>query len=144
MRMILAAHGRYAQEVLNSANMVYGVIEGLDTVTFLPGENVETLKRKYQEILSGYGPDEEVLFLVDLFGGSPYNAAFETVVMEERMDVITGLSLPMILEAAELRELEPGIKASEMYEKLDTASYAKSCKALLKETEENQKEEDEL
>lgn len=141
MKMILAAHGRYAQEVLGSANMVYGEIKGLGTVTFLPGENVETLKGKYQEILSGFDPDEEVLFLVDLFGGSPYNAAFETAALEERMDVITGLSLPMLLEAAEIRELEPGIRASEMYEKLDTASYVKSCRALLKE---NQKEEEEL
>lgn len=144
MKMILAAHGKYAQEILNSANMVYGEIKGLEAVTFLPGENVETLKEKYQKILSGYDPKEEILFLVDLFGGSPYNAAFETSVPEERMDVITGLSLPMLLEAAEIRELEPEIRASEMYEKLDAVSYVKSCKALLKETKENQKEEDEL
>lgn len=143
MNLILAAHGKLAQEVLNSANMVFGQIDNLDTVAFVPGENAENLKQKYQEIMKTYDEKEEVLFLVDLFGGSPYNAAFETVIQEDRMDVITGLSLPMLIDVVGIREMNEGLKAKEVYAKLNTLDYAKSCKALIGENEEEE-EEDEL
>ncbi len=142
MHLILAGHGKLAQEVVNSANMVFGQMDQLDVVTFLPGENTETLKSKYQKIIDQCPEDEEILFLVDLFGGSPYNAAFEMVMGQKRMDVITGLSLPMLIDAAGIRMMKEGIKASEMYEELGTASYVRSCQAMLKETSEKENEED--
>lgn len=80
MKLIVSAHGMLAKEVVNSAGMVFGAIDDLDIVTFVPGENAETLKARYKELIDGYKEDEEILFLVDLFGGSPYNAAFETVI----------------------------------------------------------------
>ena len=87
MKLIVSAHGMLAKEVVNSAGMVFGAIDDLDIVTFVPGENAETLKARYKELIDGYKEDEEILFLVDLFGGSPYNAAFETVIGQDRMDV---------------------------------------------------------
>lgn len=144
MKIILAAHGKFAQELLASANMVYGQIDNLNVITFLPGENTETLKTKYREIISGCQPEEEILFLVDLFGGSPYNAAFEIAIGEERIEVLTGLSLPMLIETSELREMQPGIKAAEVYENLSRDSYMKSCRMMLKESNDEKEEEDEL
>ena len=61
MHLILAGHGKLAQEIVNSANMVFGQMDQLDVVTFLPGENTETLKRKYQEIIDQCPEDEEIL-----------------------------------------------------------------------------------
>ena len=69
MNIILAAHGKLAGEVANSANMVFGQIDKLDTVAFVPGENAENLKSKYQELIAQYDAAEEILFVVDLFGG---------------------------------------------------------------------------
>ena len=142
MHLILAGHGKLAQEIVNSANMVFGQMDQLDVVTFLPGENTETLKRKYQEIIDQCPEDEEILFLVDLFGGSPYNAAFEIVMGQKRMDVITGLSLPMLIDAAGIRMMKEGIKASGVYDELGTDSYVRSCQAMLEKTSEEKNEED--
>ena len=111
MKLIVSAHGMLAKEVVNSAGMVFGAIDDLDIVTFVPGENAETLKARYKELIDGYKEDEEILFLVDLFGGSPYNAAFETVIGQDRMDVITGLSLPMLIDVVGIRTMEEDIKA---------------------------------
>ena len=44
MKLIVSAHGMLAKEVVNSAGMVFGAIDDLDIVTFVPGENAETLK----------------------------------------------------------------------------------------------------
>ena len=136
MKLIVSAHGMLAKEVVNSAGMVFGAIDDLDIVTFVPGENAETLKARYKE-------DEEILFLVDLFGGSPYNAAFETVIGQDRMDVITGLSLPMLIDVVGIRTMEEDIKAGEVYDKL-SGDYVKSCKKLLGNTNEDEMEDDEL
>lgn len=143
MNLILAAHGVLAQETANAAGMVFGQIEKMDVVTFVPGENADTLKEKYQAIISKCADDEEILFLVDLFGGSPYNAAFETVVKEKRMDVITGLSLPMLIDVVGIREMEDDLRACDVYEKLSKDTYSKSCKTLLGQTAKEE-EEDEL
>jgi len=42
--------------------------------------------------------------LVDLFGGSPYNAACRVVAETENTDVITGVNVPMLLEVLDARE----------------------------------------
>ena len=143
MKLIVSAHGMLAKEVVNSAGMVFGAIDDLDIVTFVPGENAETLKARYKELIDGYKEDEEILFLVDLFGGSPYNAAFENVIGQERMDVITGLSLPMLIDVVGIRTMEEDIKAGEVYDKL-SGDYVKSCKKLLGNTNEDEMEDDEL
>ena len=144
MNIILAAHGKLAGEVANSANMVFGQIDKLDTVAFVPGENAENLKAKYQELIAQYDAAEEILFVVDLFGGSPYNAAFETVMQEDRMDVITGLSLQMLIDIVGIREMHEGIKAVQVYEKLNAMDYVKSGKTLFGNVQEEEEEEDEL
>ena len=138
MKLIVSAHGMLAKEVVNSAGMVFGAIDDLDIVTFVPGENA-----RYKELIDGYKEDEEILFLVDLFGGSPYNAAFETVIGQDRMDVITGLSLPMLIDVVGIRTMEEDIKAGEVYDKL-SGDYVKSCKKLLGNTNEDEMEDDEL
>ena len=143
MKLIVSAHGMLAKEVVNSAGMVFGAIDDLDIVTFVPGENAETLKARYKELIDGYKEDEEILFLVDLFGGSHYNAAFETVIGQDRMDVITGLSLPMLIDVVGIRTMEEDIKAGEVYDKL-SGDYVKSCKKLLGNTNEDEMEDDEL
>lgn len=50
MKLIVSAHGMLAKEVVNSAGMVFGAIDDLDIVTFVPGENAETLKSQIQRI----------------------------------------------------------------------------------------------
>ncbi len=142
MHLILAAHGKLAQEVVHSANMVFGHLDDLDVVTFLPGENAETLKGKYQEILGKCSEEEQILFLVDLFGGSPYNAAFETVMGQDRMDVITGLSLPMLIDVAGIRMMNEEIRAAEVYDELGADTYIRSCRKMLNDTKTEADEED--
>ena len=140
MYFILAAHGRFASAVKESAEMVYGQMEAMTAVEFLPGENAEDLKKKYQTILEKE-QDGEILFLVDLFGGSPYNAAFETALREERMEVLTGLTLPMLIEAAGIRALEPELKGREYIHKLGTDSYIRSLRRMTEEKREEKEDE---
>ena len=103
--IIVATHGKFSEEIVNSAAMVYGEDENCHVVTFLPGEGGEHLVEKYNAIIATLPGNEPVLFLVDLFGGSPYNAAAR--VASERgdnTDIVTGISLPMLLEVLDAKD----------------------------------------
>ncbi len=99
VNLIVATHGKFSEELVNSAKMVYGEVDNLHVVTFLPGEGQDNLVEKYEAIIAGFETDTPVLFLVDLFGGSPYNAAARVVAKRPQDDIVTGVNLPMLLEA---------------------------------------------
>lgn len=98
VHLIIAAHGKLALELVNSAQMVYGETDNVHPVIFVPGEGQDTLVEKYDAIIEKLEPSDNVLFLVDLFGGSPYNAAARIVAKRPQDDIVTGTNLPMLLE----------------------------------------------
>ncbi|TDQ57731.1 PTS system mannose-specific IIB component [Mesocricetibacter intestinalis] len=102
--LIVATHGKFSQALVESAAMVYGEDENTHVVTFLPGEGGEHLVEKYQAIIDSLPEKEPLLFLVDLFGGSPYNAASRIAAQRENTDIVTGVSLPMLLEVLDAKE----------------------------------------
>ena len=103
INLIVATHGKMSEETVNLTKMVLGESEKLDFVTFVPGEGPEDLIKKYQDIIAKYD-SKGTLFLVDLFGGSPYNAACRVVAETKNTDVITGVNVPMLLEVLDARE----------------------------------------
>src|SRR3712207_4021723 len=102
--LIVATHGKFSEEIVNSAAMVFGEDENTHVVTFLPGEGGDDLVAKYHAILDSLPAEEPVLFLVDLFGGSPYNAAARVATQRDNTDIVTGISLPMLLEVLDAKD----------------------------------------
>lgn len=96
--IIIGTHGSFSEEILRSAEMIFGKQENIATVTFETQENPDNLVEKYKATLKNLNCEDGLLFIVDLFGGSPFNAASRVVVENDGMDIITGVSLPMLLE----------------------------------------------
>lgn len=96
--LIICTHGKFSEELVRTSEMMFGKQENVLYLTFETGENTDGLVDKYIEALRGMGNVEEILFMVDLFGGSPYNAACRIAATKENMDVVTGVNLPMLLE----------------------------------------------
>lgn len=101
MKIVVSCHGNVAEEIIKSAEMIVGEIEDIFPVSFMPGEGREDLLEKYSNLLGS--AKDDVIFLCDVFGGSPYNAAFEYVFSYEA-DVISGVSLPLLIDVCELRQ----------------------------------------
>mgnify|MGYP003365649826 CR=1 FL=1 len=96
VNFIIASHGEFAAGIHMSGGMIFGEQENVEVVTFMPSEGPDDMKRKYQEALAKFGEDEQVLFLVDLWGGSPFNQASPFVAENpDQMALIAGLNLPM-------------------------------------------------
>jgi len=115
--LIICTHGNLSTELLKAAEMIIGTQENIEAVTFQLGEGMEELALRYEEAIKRLDTSEGVLFLTDLFGGSPYNAASLISINHENMDIITGANLPMVIKAATARKtlnLKEVIRASEV------------------------------
>ena len=102
--IIIASHGEFAAGIKQSASMILGETEGLESVVFMPSEGPDDLYGNIQKAIEKLGT-EEVLFLVDLWGGSPFNQSnrfFEE--NPEKWAIVAGLNLPMLLAALSERE----------------------------------------
>ncbi|AGF59319.1 PTS system mannose-specific IIA component/PTS system mannose-specific IIB component [Clostridium saccharoperbutylacetonicum] len=102
--VIVGTHGIFSEEILKSAEMIFGSQENVGSVTFNPGEGIDSLVEKYNNLINRLDSKEGVLFMVDLFGGSPFNAASIIAMKNENMEIVTGVNLPMILEVLGSRE----------------------------------------
>ena len=76
-------------------------------IDFVPGENAETLIEKYNAQLAKLDTTKGVLFLVDTWGGGPFNAASRIVVDKENYEVIAGVNVPMLVETFMARDDDP-------------------------------------
>jgi PTS system mannose-specific IIB component len=105
--IVIGTHGWAAEQLLKTAEMLLGEQENVGWIDFVPGENAETLIEKYNAQLAKLDTSNGVLFLVDTWGGSPFNAASRIVVDKEQYEVIAGVNIPMLVETLMARDDNP-------------------------------------
>lgn len=105
--IVIGTHGWAAEQLLKTAEMLLGEQENVGWIDFVPGENAETLIEKYSAQLSKLDTHQGVLFLVDTWGGSPFNAASRIVVDKEHYEVVAGVNIPMLVETLMARDDNP-------------------------------------
>lgn len=105
--IMIGTHGWAAEQLLKTAEMLLGEQENVGWIDFVPGENTETLIEKYQARLANMDSTQGVLFLVDTWGGSPFNAASRLVVDKPDYEVVAGVNIPMLVEVLMARDDNP-------------------------------------
>ncbi|SUO95606.1 PTS mannose transporter subunit IIAB [Suttonella ornithocola] len=125
--VLITTHGHAAEPLRKTAEMIIGEQENLVCLEFVPGENGEVLAQKMRDALNTLDTANGVLFLVDLWGGTPFNAASKVSSEIERADVVTGVNIPMLVETLMARDDTDDLK-----ELVNTAlqSGAEGVKAL--------------
>ena len=106
--IVIGTHGWAAEQLLKTAEMLLGEQENVGWIDFVPSENAETLIEKYTAQLEKLDTSKGVLFLVDTWGGSPFNAASRIVVDKEHYEVVAGVNIPMLVETFMARDDNPG------------------------------------
>lgn len=105
--IVIGTHGWAAEQLIKTAEMLLGEQENVGWIDFVPGENAETLIEKYNAQLAKLDTGQGVLFLVDTWGGSPFNAASRIVVDKEHHEVVAGVNIPMLVETLMGRDDDP-------------------------------------
>lgn len=116
MKYILVSHGDLAKSMLGSAQMIVG--EQAEAVAFglYPNDDIESLKSQIREAIEQFGGGEDIICFTDLFSGSPFNSVV-AMMGEFPVRHITGMNLPLILEAFMMRMNEEN-SAEDISEKL--------------------------
>ena len=102
--VIVLSHGRLAEELVLAAQRILGPIERLEAVSIDWDLDVQDARRRIEEAVARVGGSGAgVLVLTDMFGGTPTNLAM-SLLDPGRVEVVTGVNLPMLVKFANLRD----------------------------------------
>ena len=114
--IIIASHGKFAEGIHQSGSMIFGEQEKVQVVTFMPNEGPDDLYAHFKDAIAQFDADDEILVLADLWSGSPFNQASR--IKEEnpnrKMVIVTGLNLPMLIQAYTERMVAPDAGVEEI------------------------------
>ncbi|MGE5589457.1 MAG: PTS sugar transporter subunit IIA [Bacillota bacterium] len=102
--VLIVTHGRLGEALLESASMISGRTDGTQAIGFLPGQGVEDLDAAVRQALKRMSANGAVLCLVDIPGGSPARVAASMIAEYPDLEVLAGVSLPMLLEVLLMRD----------------------------------------
>jgi PTS system mannose-specific IIA component len=88
--------------LLNAAEMIVGELPKFAAVSIGWHEDVNDAREQIARAIERVDGDSGVLVLTDMFGGTPSNLGM-TFLQKDRVEVITGVNLPMLLKLANLR-----------------------------------------
>ena len=104
--VVVVTHGQLAAELLNAAEMIVGDLPHFAAVSIGWHEDVDQAREAIAQAIARVRtkvetPDQPggVLVLTDMFGGTPANLGV-TFLETDRIEVITGLNLAMLMKLA--------------------------------------------
>ncbi len=103
--LVLVTHAGLASALRASAEMIVGALANCSSVEVAPDERADDIMSRVVAAVQAVSTDGAVI-MTDLFGGTPSNMAM-SFLKEGRVEVLTGVNLPMIIEFSSKRERLP-------------------------------------
>ena len=100
---LITTHGNLGNELIKSAELIKGPLDGILHICVDQTKNVEDLKKEISNAIKKLDKGKGVLILTDLFGGTPSNISL-SFIKEGKVEVLTGVNLPMVLKLSEVKE----------------------------------------
>lgn len=100
--LVVATHAGLAQELIASATMITGEIALCEAVSFHPDDPPDQFVQRIGDALARVAANGAII-MTDMFGGTPSNTSL-SFLEEGRIEVITGINMPMLVEFCYRRE----------------------------------------
>jgi mannose PTS system EIIA component len=105
---LIVTHGTLANELLHAARQIesttVGVIEAVPLEwTDSVDEAREKIRKALERIGESMGENNGVIIFTDMFGGTPSNISL-SFLEKNRVEIITGVNLPMVVKFAMLQQ----------------------------------------
>jgi len=98
--VVIVTHCRLSEELIAAAKLVVGEeLKQFQPVSIGPNEGTEDIREKIIEAIRKVDEGQGVLILTDMYGGTPSNISL-SFLEEKKIEVITGVNLPMLLKLA--------------------------------------------
>jgi PTS system mannose-specific IIA component len=101
--VLITTHGNLGSELIKAAELIRGSLKGIIPISVDQTNGVEDLKKEISTAMKKLDQGQGVLILTDLFGGTPSNISL-SFMKEGKVEVITGVNLPMLLKLPDIRE----------------------------------------
>jgi PTS system mannose-specific IIA component len=99
---IVVAHGNIGVEMVRVARSIVLDAAPMAGVALEHDEDVSQMREKIREAIREVDRGGGILLLSDMFGGTPSNLCM-SFLQEGRVEVITGVNLPMLIKLASFR-----------------------------------------
>ncbi len=99
--IVVVTHGRVAVELVSAARTIQGELPGIVAVPLGWSDDAAAASAAIERAVAEVG-GEAALVLTDMFGGTPTNLSLPF--LSDKVEIVTGVNLPMIIKAAGLRE----------------------------------------
>src|SRR5262245_32851893 len=100
--VVVVTHGQLATELVNAAEMIVGDLPQFAAVSIGWHDDVNDAREDIAQAIERVRGENGVLLLTDMFGGTPSNLGM-TFLEKDRLEVITGVNLPMLIKLAGAR-----------------------------------------
>ncbi|GEL15875.1 hypothetical protein [Pediococcus cellicola] len=97
MEYIVSAHGKYAEEMVKSCQLITGKVGQFHVFNFSVDMGIDDVVSGYEKIVSGFSKKEKFCFLTDIKSGTPSNAALIYCQLSNKGAVYTGTSLEILV-----------------------------------------------
>lgn len=129
--IVIVTHGKLAQELVSVAEFIVGQMEQVTAVSVDPTQNVQGLRKDIQKGIKKVETGSGVLILTDMFGGTPSNISL-SFLKEGKVDVVTGVNLPMLISLAHSREKLTLAKLAEQVKSYGCKGISQASEVLKK------------
>ena len=104
--MVLVTHGALAEEFRAALEHVVGAQENLATICIGPDDDMEKRREDIVDAIVKVDTGDGVALLTDMFGGTPSNLSI-SLLEKDKVEVVAGINLPMLIKLASIRDNEP-------------------------------------
>ena len=98
---LIVTHGNLANELLNAARKIEETDVVIEALPLEWTDTVDEAREKIRLALERIGTDNGVIIFTDMLGGTPSNISL-SFLEKDRVEIVTGVNLPMIVKFATL------------------------------------------
>ena len=102
--IVVVTHSRLGEALIQAAESILEApMEAVEAVSVDLRHSADKLRNKIAVGIKAVDEGDGVLILTDMFGGTPSNLSL-SFLEEGRIDVLTGVNLPVLIRAARMRK----------------------------------------
>ena len=94
--VLIVSQGRLAEELLAGGRKIAGDLPNFEALELAWDDDLDAARRKVKQTAERLLGEQGLLILVDMFGGTPSNAALG-LLEPGRVEILTGVNLPMVV-----------------------------------------------
>lgn len=102
--IVVVTHSGLGEALIEAAESIMeGPLGGATSVSVDLKQSAEEMRKKINSGIKTVDKGKGVLILTDMFGGTPSNLSL-SFLEEGRIEVLTGVNLPLVIRAAKMRK----------------------------------------